>query len=110
MDLPVGLRTTATGVELTFTDPLDPSAAADPHNYAVKVWDLVRSQDYGSKHINEHSLPVARAILLADGKTVHLDIPGLAPSRGMEIKLQLQGADGRPIVRTIHNTIHHLGP
>ncbi|MFO0850585.1 MAG: hypothetical protein U0871_18800 [Gemmataceae bacterium] len=109
-DLPVGLKATADGVEITFTDPLDAASAADPRNYGVKVWGLKRSQNYGSKHVNERPLTVSAAALSADGKTVRLTIPDLAPTWGMEIRFRLTGHDGRPVTGTIHNTIHELKP
>lgn len=109
-DLPVGLKATADGVEITFTDPLDAASAADPRGYGVKVWGLKRSQNYGSKHVNERPLTVSAAVLSADGKTVRLTIPDLAPTWGMEIRFRLAGHDGRPVTGTIHNTIHELKP
>jgi putative heme-binding domain-containing protein len=108
-DLPVGLRATSGGVEVTFTDALDPTAVADPRNYEVRVWGLKRSQTYGSKHIDERSLAVSKATLATDGKSVRLDIPDLAPTWGMEIKYRLKGADGRAVTGDIHNTIHAMG-
>ncbi len=45
--------------------------------FVVKVWSLKRSADYGSKHIDEHSLKVAAATLAMDKKTVFLKIPEL---------------------------------
>ncbi len=107
-DLPVGLKAKAGGVELTFTDALDAKNAADPKNYEVKVWGLKRSQNYGSKHIDEKPLVVTQATVSEDGKSVNLDLPNLTPTWGMEIKYRLQGADGRPITGVIHNTIHVL--
>lgn len=107
-DLPVGLKARPGGVEVTFTDPIDPSSAADVRNYEIKVWGLIRSQNYGSKHINEHALPVSKAELLHDGKTVRLEIENLAPTWGMEIKYRVKGTDGRAIVGVIHNTIHNF--
>jgi hypothetical protein len=74
----------------------------------VKVWGLKRSQNYGSKHIDEKPLAVAQAVVLPDGKTVRLYLPDLAPTWGMEIRYRLTGADGRPISGTIHNTIHEF--
>ncbi len=108
-DLPIGLKAKAGAVEITFTDTLDVKNAADVKNYAVKVWGLKRSRNYGSKHINEHALTVSRATVAADGKTVRLELPDLAPTWGMEIKYQLKGADGRPVNGRIHNTIHTTG-
>lgn len=107
-DLPVRLEAKAGALELTFTDALDPKAV-DATSFEVKVWGLKRSQNYGSKHIDEKPLPVARAIVSPDGKTVRLDLADLAPTWGMEIKYRLTGADGRLISGTIHNTIHGLG-
>ena len=107
-NLPVGLKAKAGGVELTFTDALDPKAV-DAKNFDVKVWGLKRSRNYGSKHIDEKPLAVAKTTVSPDGKTVRLDLPDLAPTRGMEIKYRLKGADGRPVAGVIHNTIHALG-
>lgn len=107
-DLPIGLRANAAGVDITFTDALDANAI-EAKNFEVKVWGLKRSKDYGSKHIDEHPLNVAKASLANDGKTVRLNLPDLAPTWCMEIKYRVCGADGRPISGTIHNTIHGLG-
>ena len=104
-DLPVGLKANAGGVDVTFTDPLDPKAV-DAKSFDVKVWGLKRSKDYGSKHIDEHSLAVAKATVSADGKSVRLELPDLAPTWGMEIKYRLKGTDGRVVTGIIHNTIH----
>lgn len=107
-DLPIGLKARNSTVEITFTDPIDASNAADIKNYEVKVWGLIRSKNYGSKHIDEHSLSVTQANLMPDGKTVSIELKNLAPTWGMEIKYKLKGLDGRAIVGTIHNTIHAL--
>jgi hypothetical protein len=107
-DLPVGLKAKPGAVEITFTDALD-AKVADAKDFAVKVWGLKRSQNYGSRHVDEHPLAVSKATVSADGKTVRLEIPDLAPTRGMEIKYRLKGADGRPVSGTIHNTIHTTG-
>jgi putative heme-binding domain-containing protein len=106
-DLPVGLAAKAGGLELTLTDAVDPQSV-DRRNFEVTVWGLKRSKDYGSKHIDEKPLTVAKAALLADGKTVRLGLPDLAPTWGMQIKYRLKGFDGRSVVGVIHNTIHQL--
>ena len=108
-DLPVGLKAKAGAVEVTFTDALDAKVATDPKNFDVKVWGLKRSQNYGSKHIDEKPLSVSKATASADGKTVRLETADLAPTWCMEIKYRVKGADGRSVTGTIHNTIHALG-
>ena len=90
------------------TDPLDPKAAGDAKNYQVKVWGLERSKNYGSRHVGEKALKVARAAVSADGKTVRLEIPDLAPTWCMEVAYRVKGTDGRAVTGVIHNTIHEL--
>ncbi len=107
--LPIGLSARPEGMEVRFSDAVDPATANDPANYAVKVWSLKRTANYGSKHIDEHPLKIAGATLAADKKSVWLSIPGLQPTWCMEIKYELRGADGAGFTRTVHNTIHQLG-
>ncbi|MFO0875895.1 MAG: DPP IV N-terminal domain-containing protein [Gemmataceae bacterium] len=106
--LPVGLKARTSGMEITFSDPLAPQSI-EAKQFSVKVWGLKRSQNYGSKHIGEKPLTVTRASIAPDGKTVRLDIPDLNPTWCMEIRYSLQGADGKAVSGTLHNTIHALG-
>jgi cytochrome c5 len=108
--LPIGLHARANTIEITFSDKLDAEFATKIENYAVKVWHLKRSADYGSKHYDEHALQVTKATLGSDGKTVTLTLPELKPTQCMEIVATLKGNDGSEFKRTIHNTIHSLGP
>ena len=108
MHLPVRLQAAESGLSLTFTEPLDP-ASLDVEKVQVRRWSLKRTAAYGSKHYDERSLPVRRALLSADGKTVTLDVADLRPTWCMEIVYSLRGADGRPVQGTLHNTIHRLG-
>ncbi|MAG93961.1 MAG: heme-binding protein [Planctomycetaceae bacterium] len=107
--LPVELKATRKGMTLVFSGELDVKSASDAGNYRVKVWDLKRTASYGSKHYNEHSLEVTSANVDADGKTVRLTIPEIAPTWGMEIRYRFKSANGETIDGTVHNTIHELG-
>ncbi|MGI9474387.1 MAG: DUF6797 domain-containing protein [Rubripirellula sp.] len=107
--LPIDLRTTKERIDITFSDPLQPEASGDESRYSIKVWDLKRTKQYGSKHFNERELDVVAATLLADGKTVRLEIPELKPTWGMEIVCRLKSAEGDDFRRVIHNTIHQIG-
>ncbi len=109
MHLPVEVHARQGSLELGFSDPVDPATASDPARYAVKAWDLLRSANYGSSHRNERPLPVVRATVDAGGRTVRLEIPSLAPTRGMEIKARLRSADGQEFERVMHHSIHRLG-
>lgn len=106
--LPIGLHARPNGLELRFSEPLDSVTANDPKNYAVKAWNLQRSANYGSAHLDEHGLNVTQATLSADRRTVFLELPKLQPTWGMEVKANLKGADGTSFMRTLHNTVHQM--
>ena len=79
-----------------------------PARWKMKAWDLKRRKNYGSPHHNERELEVSEAELSEDGKTVTLKIPGLAPTWGMSIEMNVRGSNGEAIVRDIHNSIFNL--
>ena len=108
MHLPTGLLATKHGLQLTFTEPLDP-ASLDVQQLRIKTWSLKRTANYGSQHHDEKQLKVRAAILSNDGKTLTLDVADLAPTWSMEIGYALRSAAGAPIQGVIHNTIHELG-
>jgi len=109
MHLPIGLAARRGQIELTFTDPLDPTAACDAANYSIKTWSLKRTERYGSDHNNEQPLAVERADISPDGRTVTLRISKLQPTWGMEIACRLVGNDGITHQRIIHNSIFRFG-
>src|SRR5262249_27753593 len=93
------------GMTLDFSGMLDRATATDPRRYAVRVWGLKRTENYGSDHVNDHAEPVTAATLAPDGRTVRLTIPGIAPTQGMEIKYSLRGRRGEPVEGVVPNTI-----
>lgn len=106
--LPVGLKASTDGMQITFSDTLDHTSATNPESYAITAWDLKRSKNYGSKHYNERAWNVSEAKLSEDGRTVTLTIPDIEPTWGMEIRCFLKSIDGAPVEVRIHNTIHKL--
>jgi len=107
--LPLKLNAKKNGMAITFSGRLDPKSAGDLNNYAVKVWSLKRTADYGSKHYNERSLSVTSATLSKDGNTLFLEIPEIKPTWSMEIRYSLRSHTGKKVDGVIHNTIHNLG-
>jgi len=106
--LPVGYHVTPGGLALTFSDPLHPGAAADGRDFGVKVWDLLRSERYGSPHLNERPLRVTAVTVSADRRTVTLGIPGLRPTRGLEVWYSVRAADGREVDGLLHGSVNRL--
>jgi hypothetical protein len=107
--LPVELHARKDGVSITFSDKLDRKTAEQPGQYAVQIWSLKRSANYGSDHYNQKSLAVTKATLDADGRTVFLQIADLKPTWGMEIKCSLKNPAGGVLEVVIHNSIHEMG-
>src|SRR5690606_6115340 len=75
--LPVALHASQSRLQIRWTDALDPQTAGNPQNYAVKVWSLKRTKDYGSDHYDEHPLEVIAAEVAADAHRLVLHIPEL---------------------------------
>jgi putative heme-binding domain-containing protein len=108
MFLPVGLSARKEGMAITFTDPLDPKTATDPTRYRAKTWTIKRTANYGSDHFGERMIRITAARLSADGRSVVLEMPDIAPTRCMEITYRIKGATGEPVEGVIDNTIHRL--
>ena len=106
LNLPVGMKTTSTGVEITFSEPLDKDAATDPDNYSVDTSNIRWSNHYGSNDYDKKELFVDDAKLSADGKTVSLEIEDFAATHQMKIQFNILAADGTKIRDTIWNTVH----
>lgn len=109
MHVPVGLQAHEAGLELTFSDPLDPASAQDPGRIEISTWKLVRTAKYGSARQDTRTLPVTGASLSADRRTLRLTVPGISPVWQMQITYRLQGAGGEDVSGTLQNTIHALG-
>jgi hypothetical protein len=111
-----GLKVVPGGVELTFTQPLDPAAAADPQNFSGKRWNYERAEHYGSPEfsvadVKKHgrdALTIAASRLGADGRTVFVAIDDLKPVMQQSLKFNLKAADGTVIAQEVQHTIHEV--
>ena len=104
--LPIELNADPETIRLTFSGELDEEAAQQLDHYSIKVWDLKRTANYGSKHYNTKQLQVTAARISPDRRSVELTVPGLQPTWCMEIRYSLRGSEGEPVNGMIHNTIH----
>ncbi|QDV25477.1 DUF6797 domain-containing protein [Aureliella helgolandensis] len=109
MHLPIGLTTQATGITLTFTEPVDRRRASDPNNFLIETWKLKRTKNYGSDQYDRHALQVSSASVSEDGRSVELTVENIAPTWCMEIAYELADTEGELFQGIIQNTIHQLG-
>lgn len=111
-----GLKVVSGGVQLTFTQPLDATAAADLQNYSGKRWNYDRAEHYGSpefsvadpKKKSRDLLDITGATLSQDGRTVTLAIADLKPVMQQSIRFNLKTADGTALAQEIQHTIHQV--
>jgi hypothetical protein len=119
--MPTGLRAKKNGVEITFSEKLDPELANDAESFGVRAADILWTHDYGSKEYKIGQRDVGRAAkpgwsdmkvtsakLQADGRTVVLEIEGMQPVHEMEISIDVETADGDEVRTKIWNTVHIL--
>jgi hypothetical protein len=111
-----GLKVVKDGVQLTFTQPLAPEAAADLQNYSGKRWNYLRSENYGSPELSvadpkkkgRDNLEIVHASLSSDARTVTLQIGDFRPVMQQTLKFNLKAADGTPIAQEVMHTVHAI--
>lgn len=114
--LPMAWHAHRNGLTLTFAQPLERSAAEDPGSYALHQWNYRYAAQYGSKDWSvadptkegRDEVEVKSARLLADGKTIFLEVPGLRPVMQMEIKYSLNALEGKPLRGEFWLTLNRL--
>jgi len=114
--LPVAWHAHANGITVTFSGPLKRDTAEDAGSYAVKRWNYRYAAQYGSKDWSvaqpgkegRDDVPVRSAKLLADGRTVFLDLGELAPVMQMELKWNLDAVDGKTTRSQLWLTLNQL--
>jgi len=115
--MPTGLNATKTGLALTFTSKLDKELAEDLGSYSIEQWNYRWTQGYGSDHWKVSNpkekgadkVAIKSAKLAGDGKTVFLEIEGIAPVMQMHVKYSLETDGGEVVKGEIYNTINTLG-
>jgi len=65
------------GFELTFTQPVDKTLAADPASYSMDAWTYIYQSEYGSPEVDQATPTITAASVSADGLKVRLKIDGL---------------------------------
>jgi hypothetical protein len=114
--MPVALATTATGVDITFSAPLDGSSAGDAENYSVEQWNYLWTGNYGSPDVSildptkkGRDLVLIESVKLSqDKKTVSLVLGDRVPAMQMKVKFKINAADGSVIDQEIYSTIHRI--
>ena len=106
-------RASTRGVQLTFSQPLDPSTATNPVNYKAAAWNYRWSKDYGSarwkpsdpQRQGQDEWPVAAATLL-DERSVLLQFKSpVLPVMQLQLGYRLTTRDGTAISGPVFLTV-----
>jgi hypothetical protein len=117
LGMPVGFHAHTNGLQVTFSEPLDAELAADVQSYGLEQWNYRYSSSYGSREYSVmqpdkagHDLvEVRKATLLADGRTVFLEVAELKPVMQLQVQYNLADRDSSPVRGKLIATINRLG-
>jgi hypothetical protein len=116
LNVPLESRIRNNGIELVFSDPLDPQQASDAQNFSIEQWNYRWIARYGSPHYSvknpnaegHDQVAVEAARLSADRRAVFLHTPPLQPVMQMKISWNIKAADGTPLRQEFYQTINSV--
>lgn len=107
---PVGCRAHRNGVLLRFSAPLDAAAAGAAANHFAQCWNYRYGPAYGSPEfspshygtVGHDPLAIRSATVLADDRSLFLEIPDLQPVNQLHLHVNVGGGETRDIFATVH--------
>ena len=114
VQLPIAFHAHENGVSLTFSLALDKETAGQTNRHFAQAWNYHYSAGYGSPELSPRHpgqpghdvLAISSAHVLADGRTLFLEIPDLQPVN--QLHLHVSPGKGEPV--DLFATIHKLAP
>lgn len=96
------MNLTATGFDLTFTQPVDASTAADPKNYKFRHYFYEYHKKYGSDQFDVQSIAVSNITISPDARKVSVSLASLKAGYIYELKLSnIKAASGEPLTNDL---------
>nr|WP_295921926.1 hypothetical protein [uncultured Dyadobacter sp.] len=96
------MQLTKTGFELTFTQPLDHTAATDLANYRFRSYFYEYHKAYGSDQFDVKPVPVTEIRVSGDSRKVYVSLQQLQEGYIYELTLDnIKAADGKPLAHSI---------
>jgi putative heme-binding domain-containing protein len=107
---PVGCRAHRNGVMLRFSAPLDRGVAGDAANHFAQCWNYRYGPQYGSPEfspshygtVGHDPLAIRSATVLADGRSLFLEIPDLQPVNQLHLHVAVEPGMTRDVFATVH--------
>ena len=112
--VPLEFHARENGVLVRFSLPIDPAIAGQARSHFAQAWNYRYSPGYGSPELSTRHPGVAghdpvaiRSVhVLADGRTLFLEMPELQPVNQLHLHLRPDG--GRPV--DLFATVHRMAP
>ena len=83
----LAVRAKSNGVEIEFTEPLDPAFGADAADYNVRQWYYLPTNEYGGPKLDDRRMPVQSVHMSADRKKVFLELNGMQEQHVIYVRL-----------------------
>jgi cytochrome c2 len=112
--LPEAFAVRNQGIAIRFNVALDESSVTDISKYQVKRWNYQRTEKYGSGHFRmdgspgDENMPVLKAFLSDDKKTVFLAVPNMEKVMQMSLSYQLKTSSGLDFQDDFYFTVNEL--
>jgi putative heme-binding domain-containing protein len=104
--IPVALHAEPGSLALTFPEPLDRTAATEPAAWKLTTWNLERSANYGSDHLDETVRRIEAVEVSSDGRQIVLRAADFTTTWCYALEWQTTAADGAPVRGVLHGTLH----
>ncbi|MGV3503018.1 MAG: PA14 domain-containing protein [Adhaeribacter sp.] len=85
----LAVRAKANGLEIEFTEPLQPGAGLKPTDYTVRQWWYKPTARYGGPKMDEEDLHIRRVDISSDRKKVFLELKDIKPGHVVYLRLNL---------------------
>jgi glucose/arabinose dehydrogenase len=104
------MRARSDGFELTFTEKVDPAAAADPASYKLSTYTYIYQSQYGSPEVDGTTPTITRIDVDPSGKSVRLFIDRIQEGHVHELHLDgVRSATGEPLLHAVaYYTLNYI--
>jgi putative heme-binding domain-containing protein len=110
VQLPVAFHAHENGVAITFSRPVERAFAEEPSHHFAQVWNYRYSGSYGSPELSTRHpgvpghdpLEIRSAHVLADGRTLFLELPDLQPVNQLHLHVRPEDAPAVDLFATVH--------
>lgn len=110
VQLPCGFHVHENGVRLSFTLPIDRKEAGEANAHFAQAWNYRYSSAYGSPEFSPRHfgipghdpLAITSAHVLADGRSLFLEIPELQPVNQLHLHVRVGAGRAQDLFLTVH--------